>query len=79
MVGGRVKQPARTLRQITSSELRSLCILACKELLIVVASSEHDAVNRLTDPQMRTLVKRFKDFLEDNEWSFEDNGPRSSW
>jgi hypothetical protein len=70
---------AESRRRIELQKLELQAERDLKEVLTVLAASEHGAMNRLTNPQMRTLVNRFKDLLWDYDWSFEDNGPRRSW
>ena len=56
------------MREIEAEKRREL-----KELLTVLAATENDATNRLTDAQIRVLVRRFKELLFEYGWDYASN------
>jgi hypothetical protein len=62
-----------SLRRIEAEAERDL-----KQLLMVLASTDHDSAQRLSTNQMRVLVRRFKDLLFEYDWDYATNGPRSA-
>jgi len=50
-----------------------------KRLLRLLATTEDDAANRLTDAQMGVLVKRFRELLFDYGWDYTTNRRTEVW
>lgn len=62
------------LRRIAATAEREL-----EELLSILATTEHDGATRLSPPQLRTLVRRFKHLLFEYDWDFDGNTPRGTF
>lgn len=69
---------AESRREVALKKMAVTAERELEELLGVLATTEDDGAIRLSPPQLRTLVRRFKHLLFEYDWDFDGNTPRST-